>query len=53
MKVRATLAVSQNREQKPFLDAKEEKKCSIIGAIARAKIWLLISTDKPNLAKYN
>ena len=32
--VRVTPAVSQNREQKPFLDAKGEKRCSSSGAIA-------------------
>ena len=30
---RATPAVSQNREQKSFLDAKGEKRCSSSGAI--------------------
>ena len=30
--------VSQNPEQKPFLDAKGEKRCSSSGAIAEAKI---------------
>ena len=50
--LRATPAVSQNREQKPFLDAKGEKRCSNSGAIAGAKIWLL-NSDKPNLAKYS
>ena len=34
----ATPAVSQKREQKPFLDAKGEKMCSSSGAIAGAKI---------------
>ena len=48
--LRATSAVSQNREQKPFLDAKREKRCSSNGAITGAKIWLL-NIDKPNLAK--
>ena len=41
--LRTTPAVSQNREQKPFLDAKGEKMCSSSGAIAGAKIWLLNS----------
>ena len=50
--LRATSAVSQNREQKPFLDAKEEKRCSSSRAIAGAKIWLL-NSDKSNLAKYS
>ena len=50
--VRATPAVSQNREQKPFLDAKGEKRCSSSIAIAGAKIWLL-NSDKTNLAKYS
>ena len=49
--IRATPAVSQNREQKPFLDAKGEKMCSSSGAITGAKIWLL-NSDKPNLIKY-
>ena len=50
--LRATPAVSQNREQKPFLDAKGEKMCSSSGAIAGAKIWQL-NSYKPNLAKYS
>ena len=50
--LRATPAVSQNREQKPFLDVKGEKRCSSSGAIAGAKIWLL-NSDKPNLVKYS
>ena len=50
--VRATTAISQNQKQKPFLDTKGEKRCSISGAIAGAKIWLL-NSDKPNLVKYS
>ena len=50
--IRATPAVSQNRKQKPFLDAKGEKRCSSSGAIAGTKIWLL-NSDKPNLTKYS
>ena len=34
MFIRATPAVSQNREQKPFLDAKGKKRCSNNRAIA-------------------
>ena len=50
--LRATPAISQNHEQKPFLDAKGEKRCSSNGAIAGVKIWLL-NSDKPNLVKYS
>ena len=50
--IRATPVVSQNREQKPFLDAKGKKRCSSSGVIAGAKIWLL-NSDKQNLAKYS
>ena len=50
--VRATPAVSQNQEPKPFLDAKRKK--NVLQQLAKtgAKIWLL-NNDQQKLAKYS
>ena len=48
--IRASTAVSQNWEQKPFLDANVKKRCSSSGAIPGAIIWRL-NRDQPYLGK--